>query len=382
MSTQEHLLASASSLVIRLLTEKKKTKRRWWQKNYFKTIKDIVVQTCWRIYDWKIKVQNRIPITERSFQCMYVRLAITLRFLVTGDSFTCLMYLFKVSKQLISRIVLDTCSALNKSLREYIQEPRTSEAWHNVTIDFENKWNFPKCIGTIDGKHIILQAPINSGIEYYNYKGSYSIILLGIADANYFFLYINVGCQGRIFDGGVWKNCFSSALTNGKLNLPLESALPGRSEEVPYVFVANDAFPLQNNIMKLYPGNHESGSKRRIFNYRLTRARRTIENTFEILSVVFRVLRKPSLLKPDIATEVVLSCTYLHNFIRKNQSENVYFPPGSLDSEINGEITDGSWRRENTSLTSFIPLERTGRRSARSANHIRDEFCEYFSSER
>lgn len=48
------------------------------------------------------------------------RLAITLRFLATGDSYTSLMYLFKISKQSISTIVIDVCRALNDVLRNYI----------------------------------------------------------------------------------------------------------------------------------------------------------------------------------------------------------------------------------------------------------------------
>jgi len=54
-----------------------------------------------------------IPIQER--------FAITLRFLATGDSYTSLMYLFKVSKQLISRIVPEVCVAIIEALQEIIQ---------------------------------------------------------------------------------------------------------------------------------------------------------------------------------------------------------------------------------------------------------------------
>ncbi|KAJ8881453.1 hypothetical protein PR048_017934 [Dryococelus australis] len=49
-----------------------------------------------------------------------VRMAITLRFLATGYSYTSLQYLFKISKQRISKIVPETCKALMKVLRQYI----------------------------------------------------------------------------------------------------------------------------------------------------------------------------------------------------------------------------------------------------------------------
>ncbi|XP_030758852.1 protein ANTAGONIST OF LIKE HETEROCHROMATIN PROTEIN 1-like [Sitophilus oryzae] len=136
------------------------------------------------------------------------RLAVTLRFLAAGDSYTSLMYLFKISKQVISRIVPEVCEALVMTLHEYVQLPRTSDSWKEIAAEFSSRWNFPQCLGAIDGKHVVLQAPINTGTEYFNYKGTHSIVLLAIVDAQYSFTYVNVGCQDRISDGGVFKNSF------------------------------------------------------------------------------------------------------------------------------------------------------------------------------
>lgn len=72
--------------------------------------------------------------------------------------------------------------------------------------------------------------------------------------------------------------------------------------------------------MKPFPGIQSKGSKERTFNYKLSKARRLIENIFGIMSAVFRVLRKPILLQPDKATIIVLCCVYLHNFLRKSDS--------------------------------------------------------------
>ena len=37
-------------------------------------------------------------------------------------------------------------------------------------IDFETMWDFPNCVGAIDGKHLVMQAPSRSGSRYFNYE--------------------------------------------------------------------------------------------------------------------------------------------------------------------------------------------------------------------
>jgi len=66
--------------------------------------------------------------------------------------------------------------------------------WKEKVNEF-NEWNFPNCVGAFNGKHIALQAPINSGTEYFNYKGFFSIVLFTVVNANYNFTYANIGCQ-------------------------------------------------------------------------------------------------------------------------------------------------------------------------------------------
>ncbi|CAB3222652.1 unnamed protein product [Arctia plantaginis] len=171
-----------------------------------------------------------------------IRLAITLRFLATGDSFASLMYLFKVSKELIARIVPEACKALISVLKENIKMPNTSEEWMTVERQFHHLWHFPHCIGAMDGKHVVIQAPNNTGSDFFNYKGDFSIVLLALVDANYKFTYVDVGCKGRISDGGVFKNTGVYAnLQQGKLNLPQPYAPSGRNKPIPHVIVAEDA---------------------------------------------------------------------------------------------------------------------------------------------
>jgi len=71
---------------------------------------------------------------------------------------------------------------------------------------FKAKWNFPSCCGAIDAKHCQMKRPDNSFSEFYNYKGTYNIILFALVDADYRFVFIDMGSNGRVNDGAVFRN--------------------------------------------------------------------------------------------------------------------------------------------------------------------------------
>ena len=79
------------------------------------------------------------------------------------------------------------------------------------------KWDFPHCLGSIDGKHITLQKPKNSGSLFFNYKQRESIVLMAVVDADYKFQVVDIGQPGSCSDGGIWERSeFGSGLENGK----------------------------------------------------------------------------------------------------------------------------------------------------------------------
>ncbi|GBM13583.1 hypothetical protein AVEN_123995-1 [Araneus ventricosus] len=193
------------------------------------------------------KFRSAIPVAER--------LAITLRFSATGDSFSSLDYLTGVSKQSISSIVMNVCRALIQVLKSCIKLPSTPQEWTAVAADFERRWQFSHCIGAMDGKHVEIECPPNSVSDFINYKGFFSIVLLALVDANYNFLFVDIGCQGRISDGGVFKHTKLHTLLNSKqLGLPPIASLQSSNFLAPYVIVADDAFALKKNYHEtLFP---------------------------------------------------------------------------------------------------------------------------------
>lgn len=227
-----------------------------------------------------------------------------------------------------------------------------------------------------------MQAPMNSGTEFFNYKSTFSIVLFSLVDGNYNFMFADVGCQGRISDGGVFQGSkLHSMVTGNTLGLPLPQELPGRSMQIPYFFAGDSAFALSENLMKPYPGDFAKGTPQRIFNYRLSRARRIVENAFGISSAVFRVLRKPMLLGPEKAELIVMAVILLHNYLRTH-SPNLYTPAGTLDHEVNGVLIEGSWRVQGgDNMTSMLPVRHVPRRSTNYCQKIRDEIADYCMNE-
>ncbi|KAK7481088.1 hypothetical protein BaRGS_00027628 [Batillaria attramentaria] len=105
------------------------------------------------------------------------RLAVTLRFLASGDSYQSLSFLYRIGRTTLGEIIPETCKVLIEVLQErHMKVPSTSKEWEVVAASFEDSWDFPHCIGAIDGKHIAIKAPPNSGSMFYNYKEFNSII--------------------------------------------------------------------------------------------------------------------------------------------------------------------------------------------------------------
>ncbi|GBM67171.1 hypothetical protein AVEN_260490-1 [Araneus ventricosus] len=124
----------------------------------------------------------------------------------------------------------------------------------------------------------------------------------------------DVGTNGRISDGGAWGKCkLKLALDRNTVNIPENNNLPLTTTKVPYVIVADDAFPLSVNLMKPYPGRGLNDEEM-IFNYRLSRARRASENAFGILAARFQIFKQRIPTSPVNATKIVMARCALHNF--------------------------------------------------------------------
>lgn len=256
--------------------------------------------------------------------------------------------------------------------------PRTPDEWIAVADGFASRWNFPHCIGAVDGKHVVMQKPGKSGSTYLNYKHTFSIVLMAVVDSEYKFLYVSVGAQGRVSDAGIFNNCrFYRSMQRIELGLPGPDLLPGTDVIIPYMFVADDAFPLTTNIMKPFSRRSMELSQR-IFNYRLSRARRVVENAFGILSSKFRVSRAPISLSVASTTAVVLASVCLHNFLLKLQGKS----EEAIEAEyVNGDSSSNKSGTDAGPPKAFRKLPHMPGRANAEGKSIRKKLESYFMAE-
>ena len=183
----------------------------------------------------------------------------------------------------IGRIIKETTGAIWDVLLEkgFLQPPQSSKDWESISRGFENRWNFPHCVGALDGKHVVIQAPAKSGSLFFNYKKNFSIVLLALCDASYQFTVVDIGEAGKQSDGGVFANS----------NL-------GRS---------------------------------------MVNASRIIENIFGILAARFRTFHRPILSCLEMIENITNACAVLQKYLTTSNNfgeTNSYCPNRFIDQDV------------------------------------------------
>uniref|UniRef100_A0A914XBR5 DDE Tnp4 domain-containing protein n=1 Tax=Plectus sambesii TaxID=2011161 RepID=A0A914XBR5_9BILA len=314
--------------------------------------------------------------------CAEQRLAVCLRYLASGDEFGGLAAHYKLGASTVRKIVQDVCIAINEIVGPIaLPQQLTEEVWKKAAEGFYERWDFPYCCGAVDGKHIDLQKPRNTGSLYFNYKGRFSLVLMGVAGPDYRFILADIGAPGGANDSGVFgSTSFGRDLRNGRAHLPAgeyELPLSSTQARVPYMLVGDAAFPLLPNLMKPYPAANRTMAQR-IFDYRLSRSRRVVENAFGLLATKWRVMRKPITAEPPFATKIVHACICLHNWLLERKC-GAYARVGGLSDGGRGRSRDEEeeWRAEALELHRAIHASPNN--SSRYAQNVRNVLTEYFS---
>lgn len=239
----------------------------------------------------------------------------------------------------------------------------------------------PISAGAIDGKHITIECPANTGSTNFSYKHTFSKVLMAVADAQYKFTYVSVGSSGSESDGGIFaKSDLIRCLESSSLGLP--SATPfSDGTMLPYVIVGDEAFPLRTYLMRPYPRRRADEHRQKVFNMRLSRARRVVENAFGIMCSRWRILRRPFKASEPNVNRYVLACVALHNFLMtENEGRVSYCPPCYTDYETSdGRIVCGGWRESGDTVPSLSNIGRmTTNTYSLCASSVRESLCNYF----
>lgn len=336
-------------------------------------------------YDTYREILHRIEPRIKKFGCNYrhplspgLKLAITLRYMAAGDNYHSLMYGFRVAHNTISKLIPEVCDAIIAEFaEEMIPCPSTTEEWKEISQKFSDRWNFHHCLGALDGKHIAMKCPKNEGSMYFNYKKFHSLILMALVDDDYKFTWIEVGSNGSAGDAQVFNNGeLKESIDRGSLNFPPPEPLPNDDKDMPYFIVGDDAFALRKWLMKPYSLRNMTRGQR-IFNYRLSRARRIVENAFGILTHRFRCLLTTLQQKPETVTSIVLACVCLHNLLR-TRKPNDLFNDVDMDDE-NHNVIPGAWRVNNPLADGISNF--ANNTTTKNAKLQRDYLAAYYNSE-
>ncbi|KAI8124650.1 putative nuclease HARBI1 [Lucilia cuprina] len=291
-------------------------------------------------------------------------------YLAHGNSIQTIAFSHKLGKTTVRNIILETCEIIWNLLSPiYASEPTTSQ-YIDIEQDFSRMWNIPNCVGAIDLKHIALKCPPNS-----------SSILLYCADGGLRCkVHFNCGKCRKLWQPNHFS-CVSlwGIIINNTVPVPPNKCLHNASTvPFPHFFIGDAAFPLRSNLMRPYPESNLDRTKT-VFNYRLSRARRVIENTFGILAARWRILLTTLECSPENAEKVVLACIVLHNFIMMHR--RWYCPNNFVDrEEENGVIQQGEWRNETRRQT-LRSISTHMRRSAETAIDLRNRLADFFCND-
>ena len=184
-----------------------------------------------------------------------VALVLTLRFFASGNAQQSIACSFRIGKITLSNIIRETCNAIYDCQKDtYLSKPKSEEDWLRIALQFIEKWNMPHVIGVIDGKHIRMESPKLSGSQYFNSKGFFSMVLLGICDASYWFVLFDLGqYMSKNSSRALLNLLMCQIFEENHLKVPKSGPRENVGNLQVYL-TCHHIFPLKTLIMWPYPG--------------------------------------------------------------------------------------------------------------------------------
>lgn len=243
----------------------------------------------------------------------------------------------------------------------------TEQIWKESAEKFNNMWQFPNCIGSIDGKHVTIKCPDNTGSQHFCYLKKFSVVLMAIVGADYKFLCVDIGAYGKNSDGGIFeRSAMGHKFEAETFNVPKKKPLSENRNPTPHVLIGDEAFALKPYLMKPFPYRQAREDPRKEhYNKRLCRARRVVENAFGILAQKWRAYYRPLEVKKETVIKIVQATCVLHNYLRTK--------PCDIECDEFLEATEPQ-------IGALSDMKTDSRRAVQTAFTIREEFVHYFNN--
>ncbi|XP_032671800.1 putative nuclease HARBI1 [Odontomachus brunneus] len=246
---------------------------------------------------------------------------------------------FGFAKSTGHNIVKDIVNTLVQLMPNVIVWPNRQSCRASSIIFEQRSRGFPGVVGAIDGCHITCKAPPHNANDYYNRKGSHSIIFQGVCDHKARFINIYVGLPGRMHDAHVFRcsNLYRQLSNAENPLLPPDLHLIGDA-----------AYPLLQNVMTPFRDTGHLTRAQIVYNMKLAKIRNIIERAFGLLKCKFRRLYFLDVGDFELGQKMIVASCILHNFminrgeidVEDNEVNENEIVLNNVDNENENEMDD------------------------------------------
>ncbi|XP_067644473.1 uncharacterized protein [Eurosta solidaginis] len=243
------------------------------------------------------------------------RIAITLKYLATGEVHSCRNYCFRASKPVILKMIANICLNIYELLKDlFVSLPKTDEQWQNVANEFQRKHCMPNCAGHLAMQEIKFHSTSRAE-EQMDYINKHPLIFTSIVDSSNNFLYTDIEkTQAGAFDEIYEKSTIRNMIETYKVKLPVSNeAQDGVGQS--YYFASKCGLPLKPYLLS---GTTDVPNDSRVnYNNIMSLVNRHTENALRMLSNIFPILAQPLRIDEENGRKIILGCVALYNFLRK-----------------------------------------------------------------
>lgn len=326
--TKEWLRKNQSEFLSKenLLSELQSRKDECYHLNYFLAI----TESQFRYLVQKLEpiISQYAPQRKKKSFSAEERLAITLKYLATGEVHSCRNYCFRASKFVINEMIANICLGFYEHLKDqYVTLPKTDEQWRNAATDMERKHNLPQCVGNLFMRSIQLQNNVSNNDD----RKRAAVILTAIVDADNNFQYVKVERAANSRPNDIYNQTTAVELIEQKMQA-LEARL--EQDHQGYYLAGDSVLPSTSYLISTRNVTEDSA----VYDA-LEQVNAHAEQTMRILCNIFPILAQPLRVSEKHIGQVVLGCVALYNFLRKTDdsfrrnSDNIVQQRGGMEQQ-------------------------------------------------